>query len=106
MCLTDARISMWNRAGANMLNFRFYAFKSSDCSSNLLNFFFFDFPRKWIDDSYAYWDNLRQSCEASLAGVAELSAYIFSSTNENIVRVCNFCFSLNLNKNMADGMLS
>lgn len=40
-----------------------------------------------MNDSFDYWDNLRQSTEAPLAGVAELSAYIFSSTNEKIVRV-------------------
>lgn len=46
---------------------------------------------KWMSDSYAYWDDLRQSSHASVAGVAELSAYIFSTNNENIVRVslCN-----------------
>lgn len=40
-----------------------------------------------MNDSYAYWDDVRKSSEAPLAGVAQLSAYIFSSTDEAIVRV-------------------
>lgn len=42
--------------------------------------------RKWIYDAYNYWDNIRASAEAPLAGVAEISGYIFSSTSEDIVK--------------------
>lgn len=38
-------------------------------------------------DSYAYWDNLRLQDDASLFGVTQLSAYVFSSTDPAIVRV-------------------
>lgn len=43
--------------------------------------------RKWMNDSYAYWDNLRLQEDASLSGVTQLSAYVFSSTDSSIVRV-------------------
>lgn len=46
---------------------------------------------KWINDAYAYWDAMSKTEEASLAGVTELSAYIFSSTSENIVKVSSMC---------------
>ncbi|XP_055310318.1 D-aspartate oxidase isoform X2 [Sitodiplosis mosellana] len=41
---------------------------------------------KWMSDSYAYWDDLRLSEDASLAGVTQLSVYVFSSTDPSIVR--------------------
>ncbi|XP_031630993.1 D-aspartate oxidase [Contarinia nasturtii] len=42
--------------------------------------------RKWMNDSYAYWDKLRLREDASLSGVTQLSAYVFSSTDPSIVR--------------------
>lgn len=40
-----------------------------------------------MSDSYAYWDKLRKQDDASLSGVTQLSAYVFSSTDPTIVRV-------------------
>ncbi|XP_045477001.1 D-amino-acid oxidase isoform X2 [Harmonia axyridis] len=37
-----------------------------------------EITRKWICDSYSYWETLRRSREADLAGVKEISGYIFS----------------------------
>lgn len=54
---------------------------------NMSIFLIFMFNRKWINDSYAYWDNLRLREDASLSGVTQLSAYAFSSTNPSTVRV-------------------
>ncbi|KAJ8919669.1 hypothetical protein NQ315_006197 [Exocentrus adspersus] len=45
-----------------------------------------DITRKWIIDSYNYWDDIKNTREASKAGVAEISGYIFSSTHPGIVR--------------------
>ena len=42
--------------------------------------------RKWIHNSYYHWDNIRSSVEASLAGVTELSGYMFTSLSASIVR--------------------
>lgn len=46
--------------------------------------------RKWISDAYNYWNDLRLTAEASVAGVTELSGYIFSTTSPHMVRVCGF----------------
>lgn len=55
------------------------------------NFFSHSFcrskTRKWINDSYYYWDGLRQREDASLSGVMQLSVYCFSSTDLANVRV-------------------
>ncbi|EAT35138.1 AAEL012674-PA [Aedes aegypti] len=45
-----------------------------------------EITRKWISDAYLYWDEIRKTADASEAGVAQLSAYIFSSTDPAIVR--------------------
>ncbi|XP_053685415.1 D-aspartate oxidase [Sabethes cyaneus] len=45
-----------------------------------------DITRKWISDAYRYWDDIRKTEDASDAGVAQLSGYIFSSTDPAIVR--------------------
>lgn len=45
------------------------------------------FSRKWINDAYNHWDDLRKTSEGSRAGVTQLSGYIFSSTSPHIVRV-------------------
>ncbi|RZC41227.1 D-aspartate oxidase [Asbolus verrucosus] len=45
-----------------------------------------EITRKWINDSYNYWDDIRNSVEGSLAGVASISGYIFSSKYPNIVK--------------------
>lgn len=50
-----------------------------------------EITRKWIYDAYEHWDGIRKSSESSLAGVAQLSGYIFSSTSESITRV-NFFY--------------
>lgn len=42
--------------------------------------------RKWIIDSYNYWDGIKNSREAANAGVTQISGYIFSSEYPNIVR--------------------
>lgn len=43
--------------------------------------------RKWVYDAYNYWDDIRISSNASLAGVCQLSGYMFSSISESITRV-------------------
>ncbi|CAO1414644.1 unnamed protein product [Diamesa serratosioi] len=45
-----------------------------------------EITRKWIYDSYQYWDSIRKTEESSLAGIAQISGYIFSSTAESITR--------------------
>ncbi|XP_055628020.1 D-aspartate oxidase [Toxorhynchites rutilus septentrionalis] len=45
-----------------------------------------EMTRKWISDAYQYWDEIRKTEESSEAGVAQLSGYIFSSTDPSIVR--------------------
>ncbi|KAK4876751.1 hypothetical protein RN001_009257 [Aquatica leii] len=42
--------------------------------------------RKWINDSYHHWNDLNVTAEASLAGVTELSGYMFSKISPDIVR--------------------
>lgn len=43
--------------------------------------------RKWIYDAYHFWDDIRKSESASLAGVCQISGYMFSSISESITRV-------------------
>ncbi|KAF5303992.1 hypothetical protein FQA39_LY01777 [Lamprigera yunnana] len=45
-----------------------------------------EITRKWINDSYHHWDNIRLTPEASVAGIAELSGYIFSKMSPSIVQ--------------------
>lgn len=45
-----------------------------------------EITRQWITDSFYYWDAIRRSREAALAGVCQLSGYIFSSISPAIVR--------------------
>jgi len=40
-----------------------------------------------MTDAFNYWDELRRSKESALAGVCQLSGYIFSRTTPSIVRV-------------------
>lgn len=42
--------------------------------------------QKWITDAFTYWNDIRKSAEAPLAGVCQLSGYIFSTTSPSIVR--------------------
>ncbi|KAF5306431.1 hypothetical protein FQR65_LT07343 [Abscondita terminalis] len=42
--------------------------------------------RKWINDSFHHWNDLNNTSEASLAGVTELSGYMFSKTSPDAVR--------------------
>lgn len=42
--------------------------------------------KKWIDDSWYYWQDILQSAEASEAGLMKLNAYIFSSIDYSITR--------------------
>lgn len=42
--------------------------------------------RKWINNSYHHWDSIRRTAEASLAGVTEISGYMFSSDSPSTVR--------------------
>lgn len=43
--------------------------------------------RKWIVDAYNYWDDIRISSNAPLAGVTQISGYIFSNIGKHVVRV-------------------
>ncbi|KAI9583244.1 D-aspartate oxidase [Glossina fuscipes] len=45
-----------------------------------------EITKQWIADAFHYWDGIRRSAEAALAGVCQLSGYIFSSTSPTIVR--------------------
>lgn len=45
-----------------------------------------DVTQKWIADAFNYWDDIRKSSEAPLAGVCQLSGYIFSTTSPSMVR--------------------
>ncbi|KRT83819.1 FAD dependent oxidoreductase, partial [Oryctes borbonicus] len=45
-----------------------------------------EITKKWITDSYKYWDELRLTPEAPKAGVTQVSGYIFSSTYPSITR--------------------
>ncbi|XP_037956203.1 D-aspartate oxidase-like [Teleopsis dalmanni] len=45
-----------------------------------------DITQKWITDAFNYWDEIRRSKEAPLAGVCQLSGYIFSSISPKITR--------------------
>ncbi|XP_045467897.1 D-aspartate oxidase-like [Harmonia axyridis] len=41
--------------------------------------------RKWLDDSYNYWNNIRLSPNSQKAGVRQLSGYVFSKDHPHIV---------------------
>lgn len=43
--------------------------------------------RKWIEDSYQFWDDIRLTPEASSAGVTQLSGYLFSNIHKSVVHV-------------------
>lgn len=45
------------------------------------------YSRKWMQDSYEFWDSLRKTSEGTEAGVLEISGYMFSSQFPEIVRV-------------------
>ncbi|XP_050326369.1 D-aspartate oxidase [Bactrocera neohumeralis] len=45
-----------------------------------------EITQQWITDAFHYWDDIRRSKEAPLAGVCQLSGYIYSSTSPKIVR--------------------
>ncbi|EDV90873.1 D-aspartate oxidase [Drosophila grimshawi] len=45
-----------------------------------------EITQQWMRDAFNYWDDIRRSKEASLAGVCQLSGYIFSRTTPSIVR--------------------
>lgn len=40
-----------------------------------------------MTDAFNYWHDLRRSTESALAGVCQLSGYIFSRSSPSIVRV-------------------
>lgn len=42
--------------------------------------------KKWIEDSYEYYDNIRRANDASLAGVTDISGYIFANSSPRIVQ--------------------
>ncbi|XP_015515244.1 D-amino-acid oxidase [Neodiprion lecontei] len=44
-----------------------------------------DVTRKWVKDAYEYYDNIRKSPEAAIAGITEVSGYIFAKSNPNLV---------------------
>ncbi|XP_067630829.1 D-aspartate oxidase [Eurosta solidaginis] len=45
-----------------------------------------EITQQWIIDAFNYWDEIRRSKEAPLAGVCQLSGYIYSSTSPKIVK--------------------
>ncbi|XP_049959273.1 D-aspartate oxidase isoform X2 [Schistocerca serialis cubense] len=45
-----------------------------------------DISRQWINDSYYYYEDIRKSAEAAHAGVIQMSGYILSSINKDIVQ--------------------
>lgn len=46
-----------------------------------------EITKKWVADSYNYWDKIRKTPDAAKAGIAELSGFIFSSISPAITRV-------------------
>lgn len=42
--------------------------------------------RKWINNSYHYWEDLKNTEHGAKAGVKEVSGYIFSHSHPSIVR--------------------
>lgn len=42
--------------------------------------------RKWLIDSYHYWEDLLNSPNAAKAGVRQLSTYVYSNVDRSIVR--------------------
>lgn len=45
------------------------------------------FSRKWVKDSYEFYDNIRKSDCASYAGVTDISGYIFANSSPHTVQV-------------------
>lgn len=45
------------------------------------------FLRKWIKDSYEFYDDIRKSDYASYAGVTDISGYIFANSSPYTVQV-------------------
>lgn len=45
------------------------------------------FSRKWIKDSYEFYDDIRKSDCASYAGVTDISGYIFANSSPHTVKV-------------------
>ncbi|KAJ3655362.1 hypothetical protein Zmor_014496 [Zophobas morio] len=45
-----------------------------------------EITEKWINDSYHYWDDIRNNSEGGVAGITSISGYVFSSEFPNIVR--------------------
>lgn len=45
-----------------------------------------EITKKWIDDSWFYWQQILMSSEAPQAGVMALSSYIFSKENYHVTR--------------------
>lgn len=41
---------------------------------------------KWVKDSYEYYDEIRKSDEAALAGITNVSGYIFANSSPNAVK--------------------
>lgn len=48
-----------------------------------------EITRKWIADAYQYWDDIRKSSDSSVAGVCQVSGYIFSSISKENTKVRN-----------------
>ncbi|KAL6255013.1 hypothetical protein P5V15_013348 [Pogonomyrmex californicus] len=42
--------------------------------------------RKWVKDSYEFYDALRKTDDASYAGVTDISGYIFANSSRNVVK--------------------
>ncbi|XP_022908919.1 D-aspartate oxidase [Onthophagus taurus] len=45
-----------------------------------------EITKKWIVDSYNYWDKIRVTPESPKAGITEISGYIFSSEHKHLTR--------------------
>lgn len=45
------------------------------------------FSRKWVKDSYEFYDDIRKSDYASHAGVTDISGYIFANSSPHTVKV-------------------
>ncbi|XP_015607411.1 D-aspartate oxidase [Cephus cinctus] len=45
-----------------------------------------EITRKWINDSYEYYNDIRKSAEAGVAGVTNISGYIFANSGPNAVK--------------------
>ncbi|XP_048513609.1 D-aspartate oxidase isoform X2 [Athalia rosae] len=43
-----------------------------------------ELTRKWVKDAYEYYDDIRKSSEAGIAGVAEISGYYFAKSDPRL----------------------